>query len=49
MLETHGHFLWWLVTAAVVIWYSTITIYVAIRGTADVREMLKNLSERKQP
>lgn len=48
MLETQGHLFWWLVTAAAVIWYSTITIYVAIRGTADVREMLKNLSERKQ-
>jgi len=48
MLETQGHLFWWLVTAAVVIWYSTVTIYVAIRGTADVREMLKNLSERKQ-
>jgi hypothetical protein len=49
MFEPHGHLFWWLVTAAVVLWYSFITIYVAIRGTQDVREMLKNLSERKQP
>lgn len=47
MMDMHGHPIWWLVTAAVVVWYSTITVYVAIRGTADVREMLKNLSERK--
>jgi hypothetical protein len=37
------HFLWWLLTMACVVWYSTITVYVAIRGAADIREMLTHL------
>ncbi len=39
------HWFWGLVTAACVLWYSTITIYVAIKGAQDVKQMLKNLSE----
>ena len=30
-------------TAACVFWYSTITIYVAIKGGADIKHMLKRL------
>ncbi|MFO7974190.1 MAG: hypothetical protein R6V12_06110 [Candidatus Hydrogenedentota bacterium] len=37
------HWFWWLATVAVVVWYSTITIYVAIRGAIDIRSMLKRL------
>ena len=48
---------WKLLTAACLIWYTTITVYVAFRGAADIRGMLKRLSEsqrqrdldRKQP
>lgn len=29
--------------AACVVWYSTITIYVAVRGTVDIRSMLARL------
>ena len=36
---------WWLLTMACVIWYSTITVYVAIRGAADIKEMLKRLRD----
>ena len=42
------HTTWRLVTAAVVVWYSTITIYVSIRGWNDIRGMLKRLSEKNE-
>jgi len=37
------HWFWWTLTAACVIWYSTVTIYVAIRGFWDIRSMLRRL------
>ena len=37
---------WGLLTIAVLVWYSTITIYVAIRGSLDIKEMLRRLKER---
>ena len=39
------HFLWWLLTMTCVVWYCTITFYVAIRGWADIREMLTRLGD----
>lgn len=39
------HWFWWLLTAAVVVWYSTITIYVSIRGGLDIKHMLARLKE----
>jgi hypothetical protein len=39
------HPFWWLLTMAAVAWYSTITIYVAIRGAADIKEMLTQLRD----
>jgi len=39
------HWFWWLVTLAVVVWYSTVTIYVAFKGTLDIRQMLRRLKE----
>lgn len=38
-----NHPVWWLLTAACVLWYSTITLYVALRGALDIREMLDRL------
>ena len=38
------HWFWWIMTAACVVWYSTITIYVAIKGAADIKSMLNRLS-----
>jgi hypothetical protein len=43
------HWFWGATTIACLAWYSTITIYVAIRGTADIRSMLRRLSEGKPP
>ncbi len=39
------HPFWWILLMACVVWYSTITIYVAIRGTADIRRMLASLAD----
>jgi len=49
-----NHWFWWLLTAACVVWYSTITIYVAIKGARDIKNMLARLEaskreEAKQP
>ena len=38
------HFFWWLLTMACVVWYSTITVYVSVKGVADIRDMLGRLS-----
>jgi len=37
------HWFWWALTAACVTWYSTVTVYVAIRGVWDIRSMLRRL------
>ena len=42
------HLFWWLLTAACVVWYSTITIYVAIRGALDIKTMLAHLGAQKR-
>ena len=41
------HWFWWTMTAACVVWYSTITVYVAIKGAADIKNMLARLSATK--
>jgi hypothetical protein len=42
-----NHWFWWLLTAAVLVWYSTVTVYVAIRGLFDIRSMLARLKARQ--
>ena len=42
------HWFWWLLTAACVVWYSTITVYVSIKGVSDIRGMLRRLGEMKE-
>jgi hypothetical protein len=41
-----AHWFWFAITVAVMIWYSTITVYVSIKGLSDIKSMLKRLSER---
>jgi hypothetical protein len=41
-----NHWFWLLLTTACVVWYSTITIYVAIKGAADIKHMLARLAAR---
>jgi len=33
---------------ACVIWYSTVTVYVAIKGGGDIRQMLRRLEDNKK-
>lgn len=40
------HWFWSLMTAACVVWYSTITVYVAVRGCFDIKNMMKRLSAK---
>lgn len=44
----HEHPFWRLLTMACVVWYSTITIDVTIKGVADIRGMLRRLSARRR-
>jgi hypothetical protein len=39
---------WFILTIAVMVWYSTITIYVGIRGAFDVRQMLRDLGKKDE-
>jgi hypothetical protein len=43
-----GHEFWWLLTATAMVWYSTITIYVSIRGAFDIKHMLRRLAENQE-
>jgi hypothetical protein len=38
------HWFWWTLTMTCVVWYSTVTVYVAIKGVADIKRMLARLS-----
>ena len=42
-----GHWFWGVLTLACLVWYSTITIYVAVKGAGDIKRMLRRLSESK--
>ena len=41
------HWFWWTMTAACVVWYSTITVYVAIKGVSDIKNMLRRLAAKQ--
>jgi len=43
---THGHSFWFWLVWACVVWYSTITIYVSVKGSLDIKQMLRDLKER---
>ena len=43
-----NHWFWWALTMACVIWYSTITVYVAIKGASDIKNMLARLANDTQ-
>jgi hypothetical protein len=45
MINAMGeHWFWWLMTAACMVWYSTITVYVSIKGVTDIKTMLRELA-----
>ena len=41
------HWFWGATTIVCLAWYSTVTVYVAVKGTADIRSMLRRLSDGK--
>ena len=43
---THGHSFWFWLVWACVIWYSTITVYVSVKGALDIQQMLRDLKAR---
>jgi hypothetical protein len=36
---------WLVVTIACLLWFSTVTVYVAIRGASDIKHMLARLRD----
>jgi len=40
-----GHWFWGAITLICLAWYSTVTVYVAIKGARDIRNMLRRLSD----
>jgi hypothetical protein len=44
-MNADSHWFWLTMIGGVLVWYSTITIWVAIRGARDIREMVKRLDE----
>jgi hypothetical protein len=42
---TVSEWFWWLLVMICIAWYSTITVYVGIRGAVDIKQMLKRLSD----
>ena len=45
---TGRHWFWWLLTVVALAWYSTVTIHVAVKGTQDIRQMLRRLKNREE-
>jgi hypothetical protein len=43
-----SHWFWWAMTVACVVWYSTITVYVAIKGAKDIKNMLARLDATRK-
>jgi hypothetical protein len=38
-----GPTFWWYLSTACLIWFSTVTVYVAVRGGLDIKHMLRRL------
>ena len=47
-MNLHGHPFWSLLALACLVWYSSVTIYVAIQGALDIRRMLARLARLEQ-
>jgi hypothetical protein len=40
---------WLALLIAALLWYSTVTVYVAIKGFKDIQQMLKRLTGNNHP
>ncbi len=43
-----SHWFWFSLTFACIVWYSTITVFVAFKGSGDIKQMLARLSEQRE-
>ena len=41
-------YFWFILTIAAVGWYTFVTAYVAYKGVADIKEMLRSLSDKNR-
>jgi len=39
---------WWLLTIICLVWYSTVTVYVGVRGARDIQNMLARLDQTRE-
>ncbi len=39
---------WWGVSMACLVWFSTVTVYVAVRGAFDIRHMFERLKRTRE-
>jgi hypothetical protein len=44
-----SHLFWWALTWACVVWYSTLTFYVAWKGFHEIQTMLQALKANSAP
>jgi len=41
------HWFWLILTLACLLWYSVITLFVAVKATSDIKTMLRTLGKAK--
>lgn len=41
-------YFWFILTIAAVGWYTIVTAYVAYKGVADIKDMLRSLSDKNR-
>lgn len=39
---------WKALTVAALVWYSSVTVYVTIKGVTDIKDMLRRLTEQRE-
>jgi hypothetical protein len=44
-MNTYLEWFWYLLLATAIVWYCTVTVYVAVLGALDIRGMLTRLRE----
>ena len=47
-MSAQGHWFWWLLTVASMLWYTVITAYVAVKGAFDIQHKLARLSRQNR-
>lgn len=38
---------WWIMTILALVWYLVVSLYVGVKGGADIRHMTQNLAKLK--